>query len=132
MQSTQDGAKHKTRGNDQDTGLAMVLLSLMVSWLAAWPNLVPLAILLLLLSILCPQVFLPVSRPWFWFAELLGEISSRCVLTVLFFLVVTPVGLLRRLGKADPMQGRKWKVGTDSVFRVREHCWRASDLEKPY
>jgi hypothetical protein len=62
----------------------------------------------------------------------MGAIMSRVLLTMLFFGLVTPLGLLRRLGGADPMQMKKWKKGNDSVFRTRDHTYTAEDIEHPY
>jgi hypothetical protein len=110
----------------------MVLLALLVAWLGRVPELVPVAIVLLLLCMVRPGLFHPLAGPWLALSHILGAVSSRVVLTVLFFTVVTPVGVLRRMLGADPMQAGKWKRGEGSVFRVREHRFRPEDLEKPY
>ena len=119
-------------GVARDTGLAMVLLSLLVAWFAGMWELTGLALLLLLFSLLFPTVFRPLAGPWFALSRMMGEVSSRVVLTLLFFLVVTPVGLLRRLAGADPMQLRQWRKGNTSVMRRRDHLYRPEDLDKPY
>lgn len=116
----------------RDTGLAMALLGLLAAWFSGWWELTGLALVLVLLSLIFPTVFRPLAGPWFALSRLMGEISSRVVLTLLFFLVVTPVGLLRRLAGADPMQLRQWRRGHASVMRCRDHLYRPEDLDNPY
>ena len=116
----------------RETGLVLVLLVMLFAWFdprSFWP---PLGILLLLACILVPRLFLPLVRPWFWLGHRLGAATTPLILTMLYFAVVTPVGLLRRLAGADPMQRRQWRQGHGSVMRQRDHLFKAEDLDKPY
>jgi carbamoyltransferase len=100
--------------------IAAVLISLggLMLWrhrTAGWP-LLSLAFLLLATGIVAPASLRFVYRPWMMLALLLGSIASRIVLTLAFFLVVTPIGLLQRLcGKRalefdlHPDQTSYWK-----------------------
>ncbi|MCK4911199.1 MAG: hypothetical protein KAR83_06140 [Thermodesulfovibrionales bacterium] len=45
---------------------------------------------------LLPKLLLPAHKVWMSIAVVLGAVMSRVVLTVLFFLVLTPVSLLAR------------------------------------
>jgi hypothetical protein len=77
----------------------LVALGALMLWrhrTAGWP-LLSLALLLLVLSILAPSSLRFVYRPWMMLALLLGSIASKILLTLAFFLVVTPIGLLQRL-----------------------------------
>lgn len=116
----------------RDTGLALGLVALLTAWFLHRWEFVGLATLLLLLSLIRPAIFNPLAGPWFALSRILGEISSRIILTLLFFAVVTPVGLIRRWCGADPMQLRQWRRGNNSVLRRRDHLFRPEDLERPY
>ena len=126
------GSAETTVAQARDTGLALTLLALLVALFSRHWGLAIVGVLLLLVCMARPGVFRPLAGPWFAFSRLLGGMSSRVVLALLFFLVVTPVGLLRRLTGADPMRLRQWRQGSGSVFRVRAHLYRPEDLEKPY
>jgi hypothetical protein len=63
---------------------------------SGWPF-VTLAILLLLFSAVAPNFLGFVYQPWMRVAAFVGSVSSRILLTILFYLVVTPIGLLQRL-----------------------------------
>ena len=54
---------------------------------------------------LAPQLLAPLERAWMAFAHVLGRINTTLILALLYYLVFTPVGWLRRLGK-DPLDRR--------------------------
>jgi hypothetical protein len=58
----------------------------------------------LVLGLAIPSVLAPLSRVWMKFGHLLHRIVSPIVLGIMFFLVVTPVGVLMRLLGKDPLR----------------------------
>jgi hypothetical protein len=77
-----------------------------------------LAGLLIVPGILAPSILGPVQRGWMAFAMVLGHINTRIILTVLYYLVMTPVGLVMRLFR-DPLD-RSLKDTRDSQWVRRE------------
>ena len=59
------------------------------------------SILFLVLGILNSKLLSPLNRLWFKFGLFLGKIISPIVMGVIFFFVVTPIGLLMRLLRKD-------------------------------
>lgn len=116
----------------KDTGMAAVLILLLVTWFTAQLVWVIPAIVILILTMTVPVVFKPLSVVWFGFANILGHVVSTLILTILFFVVVMPVGFIRKMGGADALRLKEWQDNEDSVFVVREHLYTAEDLEKPY
>lgn len=116
----------------RDTGLALTLLCLLIVHFWQAYRLVPLAMIFLIVTMVWPRAFQPVAGLWFGLAHLLGTVMSNVILTVLFFGLVTPIGLLRRLMGADALQLKKWKKGEDSVFAVRSNLIQKKDLQAPY
>jgi hypothetical protein len=53
--------------------------------------------LLILFGALFPQLLRPLNRIWMSLAIILGFFMSRVILTVLFYLVLTPIALLAKL-----------------------------------
>ena len=54
----------------------------------------------LILGLINSQILTPLNKLWFKFGLLLGKIVSPLVMGLIFFLVVTPIGLIMRiLGK---------------------------------
>jgi len=116
----------------RDTGLAMCLLLLILTYFGNYFRLIPVSILFLFLSMAWPDVFAPLSKWWFKLSYSVSAVMSHVFLTLLFFGIVTPIGFLRWLFGADPMQFKKWKNGNNSVLRVRNKTIEAKDLEHPY
>ena len=86
---------------------------------AAWPLYLAVAFAFLALALLRPNVLSPLNRVWTKLGLVLGMIVSPIVLGLLFFLVVTPVGLLMRLMGKDPLRLRR-DSGAGSYWIVRE------------
>ena len=53
--------------------------------------------LLILFGALFPQLLKPLNRIWMSLAIVLGFIMSRVILTVLFYLVLTPIAILAKI-----------------------------------
>ena len=112
--------------------MAMVLIVLLLMLATKRNYWIFCAIGLLVLTMVAPQMFRPVAVLWFGLAELLGMVTSRIVLTVIFFVVVTPVGLVRRVLGADTLKLKSFKKGHGSVMEERNHTFSAHDMIKPY
>jgi hypothetical protein len=90
------------------------------------------AIILQVVNMAVPQVFKPVAVVWLGFSELLGAVMSRILLSIVFFAVVTPIAVFRRLVGKDSLKLRAFKAGKDSVMVERNHTFIGRDLERPY
>jgi hypothetical protein len=71
-----------------------------------------------------------VFQRWMALGHILGAINSRILLGVIFYLVVTPIGLIRRLLGKDPM-GVQLKADVDS-YRVIRKPRPATHLRRQY
>ena len=60
-------------------------------------------VLFLITGFVKPLLLKGIHTVWMAFAFALGWVMSRVILTILFFLVITPMGLLMRLFGKDPM-----------------------------
>jgi Saxitoxin biosynthesis operon protein SxtJ len=78
---------------------------------------VALAVALIVPALVAPRVLARPYRAWMKLAEVLAWINTRILLGVVFYGVVTPIGLLMRLLKRDPMR-RQLEPHGDS-YRVR-------------
>jgi hypothetical protein len=115
----------------RDTALVAVLALLVFAHYGGRPGLVLPAIVVLLLAMLVPAWFRPLAIVWWGLAGVLAVVGSNVVLALIFAVVVTPIGLLRRLWGADPMLRRAWG-GQGSVFVARDARFSAEDLEAPF
>ena len=121
-----------TKEQAKDTGMAMVLICLLLGYWGKFPKFLPVSLVLLILTMAWPNAFRPLAVLWFGLSHLLSRVMSRVILTVVFFLVVTPIGVIRRLWGADALQLKKWKQGRGSVFVVREGPVQGKDMANQY
>ena len=67
------------------------------------------SIIFLILGLINSQVLTPLNILWFKFGMLLGRFVSPIVMGLVFFLVVTPTGLIMKLFNKDLLKLRKNK-----------------------
>ena len=67
--------------------------------LRLWSLIISLAFLIL--GLINSRLLTPLNKLWFKFGILLGKIISPVIMGIIFFLVVTPIGILMRLFKKD-------------------------------
>ncbi|MDM8539944.1 hypothetical protein QUF90_02545 [Desulfococcaceae bacterium HSG9] len=115
-----------------DTGMAMVLICLLIGLFTHSDLLFKIATLLLVINMIWPTVFRLVARIWIGGSILLGTVVSKILLTVIYFGLVTPIGVVRRIAGADAMLLKQWQKGSLSVFKKRNYQFQAKDIEKPF
>ena len=115
----------------KDTGMAAVLICLIGFLWGGQRGWIVAALVLLVLNMIRPQLYRPAAVAWFGFSHRLGGIVSKVVLSAIFYIVLTPVALVRRLTGADAMKLKLWH-SAPSAFSERDHRFTARDLEKPY
>ncbi len=121
-----------TKKQASDSGMALVLIALIC--LAVLKNNAFLwaAIAILVLDMICPVIFKPFAFLWFGLSRILGTFMSKIMLALVFFLVVFPMGLIRRILGKDSLKLHQFRKEKASVFAERNHEYTASDLDKPY
>jgi hypothetical protein len=73
---------------------------------------------LLVLGLVLPQALRPIEKAWMALAMVLSWINTRIILTLLFYFVFTPVGLVMRVFR-DPLN-RKFREGNSTCWIRRE------------
>lgn len=121
-----------SRDQARDTGMALVLICLIVFLATKQQRYVTIGALLLLIDMIAPAVFKPAAKLWFGLSAVLGTVMSKVILTLTFFLVLTPMALFRRLCGKDTLRLRCFGRDRSSVFRVRDHTFTPADIEQPY
>ena len=94
-------------GSNRSFGLVFFFIFLLIG---IWPILnneeirlwfLIISVAFLVLGLLNSKILTPFNKAWFKFGLFLGKIISPFVMSVIFFLVVTPIGLLMRILKKD-------------------------------
>ena len=64
------------------------------------------SVIFLILGLLDSKILAPLNKIWFKFGVFLGKIVSPIIMGIIFFLVVTPIGLIMRMLKKDVLNLR--------------------------
>jgi len=86
------------------------------------PNLLPLfsiSIIFFISAFMLPALLKPIYILWMRLAFILGWINTRLILSILFYLVFTPIGLVMRLFRVDLLD-RKIDKNKESYWRKKE------------
>lgn len=113
-------------------GMALILISLILGFLLKNDLFFKLAIPITVITMTVPMLFYPFAVFWFSLSNLLGTITSKIILSLVFFVVVSPISIIRMLFRRDPLKIRKFKKDTGSVLVIRNHIYTDKDIEKPY
>jgi hypothetical protein len=115
-----------------DTGMAMMLILLLIGLISGNNLYYKISIPVLIINMTIPMFFYPFAIVWFGFSQLLGTIVSKIILTVVYVIMVIPLGLVRRAFGKDSLQLSEFKKDTGSVLRTRNVVFTSEDIEKPF
>ena len=59
------------------------------------------SLIFLVLGLINSKILTPVNKIWFKFGIFLGNIISPIIMAIVFFLIVTPIGLIMRVLRKD-------------------------------
>ena len=121
-----------TKKQASDTGMAMVLILLLIGLLSGNTLYYKIAIPVLVMNMTVPMFFYPLAIVWLGFSQILGTVVSKIILTIVYIVMVIPLGLFRRLMGKDNLQLSKFKKDTGSVLKTRNFVFSSKDIEKPF
>ena len=84
---------------------------------------------LVVAGLLLPGRLTSVYRSWMGLAQLLSRVTTPVFLALLYFLVLTPMGLLLRLFGRNPLRPRE---RDGSFWRIRSEQHNASSLTRQF
>ena len=91
-----------------------------------------LAVPALVINMAFPRLYYPFAILWFGLAGLMGDVVSSILLSIVYFVLVVPVGFIRKLAGKDSMNLRVFRKTDSSVMIKRDHIYSPADLEKPF
>ena len=91
---------------------------------------VTVAVLLIVPALVFPSRLSWIYRRWMALGHILGWINTRIILGFVFYLIVTPIGFIRRLLGKDPM-GKEIRADMDS-YRIIRQPRPPSHLKRQY
>jgi hypothetical protein len=112
-------------------GMSILLgLLLLVRHRTGLPLLV-LGALLVIVGLFAPNALKYLHAVWIGLSLLIGWVVTRLILTIVFFLVVTPIGLLQRLAGGSPLE-LGFRSAATSYWRSRKKHFDAADYRNQF
>ena len=116
----------------KDSGMVITLILLLIGFITSDQSYIIYSLVVIIINMVFPKLFYPFALFWFGFSERLGNVMSKLILTLIFFIILLPVGIIKRLFSKDTLQLKIWKEGHGSVLEHRNHLFKAKDLEHTY
>jgi len=123
----QNQRENKKRTNETTKALVILLLIIGIVYHQPWANYVALCILFI--SLITEKPFRFLALLWFSLGNILGTIVTKILLSVIFYVILTPISFLYHIKNRDPLCLRKSKK---SLFVTRNKVFSAEDLLHPY
>ena len=117
-----------TQEQTKEFGMVMVLIISFIAFYLKEYNYIKIAFILTLITILFPVLFYPMALCWFGFGRLLGIISSGILLSMVFIIIVIPIGLIRKIIGYDNLKLKQFKKSEKSLMNDRDHVYIDADL----
>jgi hypothetical protein len=90
-----------------------------------------LGVLFVATAFVAPKALKHLHAVWTGVALLIGWVMTRVILTLVFFLVVTPIGLLQRLVRQSGVDLR-FRTGASSYWQPREKSFAPADYRNQF
>jgi hypothetical protein len=115
-----------------DTGMAMALICLLLGHFTKHDFYYMLAIPVLVLDMTFPMFYYPFAIVWLGLTNLLGSVISRVLISVVYLLILFPIGVIRRLMGKDSLNLNGFKKDTKSVMVTRNYQFTSKDIINPF
>ena len=110
-------------GSNRSFGLVFFVVFLLISVyplinnenLRYWSLII--SLIFLVLGLINSKLLTPLNKIWFKFGIILGKIISPMIMGIIFFFVVTPIGILMRIFKKDLLN---LKVNNDKSYWIEK------------
>ena len=106
-----------------------ILFSILFAIIAFWPIIngnplrlwpIPISVIFLILGLLNSKLLNPLNVVWVKFGELLGRIIAPIVMAIIYFIIVTPIGLFMRLIGKDLLNIKFSQANTYWIKREKK------------
>ena len=105
-------------------GITIGVILLIIAGFLFWKEkesfqiLLTFGVTLCILGIVIPFILKPIYWVWMIFATILGWIMTRVILSLLFYIIVTPIGLIPRFFGKQFLELR-WDKSKESYWNIR-------------
>lgn len=115
--------------NKYEVPLSIVLFLLIVFVISKQISFVYAALIVGVLSMLSDWIAQKITFVWQKIMKIVGFVNSHVLLSIIFFVVLTPIAFLFKIFKGDVL---KLKKNDLTYYKERDHLYTKADLENPW
>ena len=118
-------------------GITLGMILIIISGFLFWKEKESFQIFLTVGAVLCiigvviPVILKPIYWIWMIFANILGWIMTRVILSLLFYMIITPIGFISRLFGKQFLE-LKWNRTNRTYWNYRSDKPEKGDYEKQF
>ena len=83
-----------------------------------------------LMALAMPMTLQPVYKIWMRFGLIMSKITTPIIMAAVFYLIITPTGLVMKVFSRDPLRRRL--SDEESSYRVPSHKAERKRIERPF
>ena len=121
-----------SRKQASDSGMAIVLVLLLTGLLTGNSVYYKAAIPILVINMIHPMAFYYFGIFWIGLSQIIGTVVSGILLSAVYFLLVLPVAVVRKMIGKDPMLMKQFKKSRTGTMQIRKHKLKPEDIMYPY
>lgn len=118
--------KEKNKAKALETLLVLVGALIVVYWAAPKKIYLLIALIFILIGVASPYLSGKISWAWLKFAELIGSVMSKVILSIVYFVLLVPIALIYRLTQKNPLLLKRQK---QSYYIERNKQYSPKDIE---
>lgn len=110
--------------SEKSFGLTFAVIFLgIATYLYVFKNLISFVLLTLAIGLIFTSFFIPsvLKFPnflWYHFGKLLSKLATPIILVIMFYLVITPIGLLFRIFNRKKIKNTTWKYANQNEEKI--------------
>lgn len=116
--------------NSLETVSTLAFVCILLGILFKFEALFYIAMALLFIGIFIKRLSSTIAKFWLKFADLIGYINTRIILTAVFFFILTPLAFIYRLLHGDFLNITNKETDRKSYWHSRIHLYQPKDFEK--
>ncbi len=132
MEHTDTENKKTKKRQNTETGILLAIALCILGLYTGKTYFIHAAIGVLTVALVAPVLFKPLALFWFGLSKFLGMLSSGILLSIIFYVLISPVGFIRRAMGKDSLKIRQFKKDKTSVYVTKNYQFKPSDLKFPF
>ncbi len=118
--------KENGKAKSLETLLVLVGALIVAYWISFKKIYLLVGLIFILIGIASPFLSAKISWIWLKFAELIGSVMSKIILSVVYFIFLVPIALIYRMTQKNPLFLKRRK---GSYYRERNKQYSSKDIE---